>query len=207
MYGSTTYSTYYDGCFGFPFSGSYFSSKTTYINTYSGTPTGYDIAYQQSNGSIWMATDNATSPVACFQATSGGILASLPASIGIGSSCRGLAFETGSSQYLWVSNSSTDELYRVDLSTAVEDETSQGIGDAPVLSCGQNPFRDCVTLFSSGIDAAAVLQIFDVSGRTVLEDAFQGAFAWDARGVPSGPYFVVVRVNGEPSATLRLMKL
>jgi hypothetical protein len=123
MYASTTYSSY-EGCYSFYFSGSYFTSKTDYIADYWGTNNGYDIAYE--NGNIWMAVDNATSPIRCYEATSGGVLQMVPASIGIGSTIRGMAYETGTdSPYIWASNTTTDELYRIEIDppTALERAT------------------------------------------------------------------------------------
>ena len=206
MYTSNTYSSY-EGCDSFSFTGSYFSSKTAYISDYSGTPTGYDIAFQEAGGSIWMATDNATSPVSCYEQTSGGILVSLPASIGIGSSCRGLAFETGSSQYLWVSNNTTDELYRVDLGTGTGEEHSAGLEGISSLTCDRNPFIGSVVLQGQGFGPGAMLEIFDAAGRLVLEHPFQGSYTWDATSEPVGSYFAVIRNQQGQADVLRLISL
>lgn len=123
MYGSTTYSTY-EGCYRYYFSGSAFTSKSTYIGDYWGSNSGYDIAYE--SGNIWLAVDNATSPIRCYEATSGGVLEAIPASIGIGSTVRGITYELDTdSPFIWASNPTTDELYRIDVDppTALERAT------------------------------------------------------------------------------------
>jgi hypothetical protein len=206
MYTSNTYSSY-EGCDRFSFSGSAFTTKSAYISDYDGTPTGYDIAFQPAGGNIWMATDDATSPVSCYDHPSGGIMVSLPASIGIGSDCRGLAFETGSSQYLWVSNITVNELYRVDLGTGVGEDYSSDLESASVLTCSQNPFSGSVVLQGQGFGAEAVLEIFDAAGRLVLEEVFTGTLHWNATAEPTGSYFAIMRTTEGISDVLRLVKL
>ena len=72
-----------------------------------------------------MAVDDATSPIRCYEVTSGGVLEAIPASIGIGSTIRGMTYELGTdSLYIWASNPTTDELYRIHLDfTALERAT------------------------------------------------------------------------------------
>lgn len=98
MVGSITYlsttSFFYEGCYAFnyvsPYSG--YSSKSEYIGDYFGTPAGYDIGFQQTDSveDIWMATDNVTNPVSCYQAGTGNIVCSVEACIGIGSDILGV---------------------------------------------------------------------------------------------------------------------
>lgn len=207
LYGATTYSSP-GGCYRFAFSGTAFTTKSTYIDNFADNPSGYDITYQIDNASTWMATDNATSPVVNYEQTSGGILQMLPSSIGIGSSCRGLAFETGSSRYIWVSNVSTNELYRVDLgTTALEQESPVETAGALQLSCSRNPFAGSVILQSEYSQEGTVLEIFDLSGRSVLHSDFNGSLIWNTDTVPSGTYIARIRGGDGASSTLLLTKL
>ena len=42
-----------------------------------------------------MAVDNATGPIRCYEATLGGVLEAIPATIGIGSTISGMIYELG----------------------------------------------------------------------------------------------------------------
>lgn len=202
MVGSTTYAsnTYssYEGCYDLAFSStsSGYSSMSTYIGDYAGTPTGYDIGYEQGtdgSGDIWMAIDNATSPVRCYEASTGGGVEGIEAGIGIGSDIRGVCFEGTSSQYLWVSNQTTDELYRVDLGTGVESGASTGVRPLEV-SLTRNPFRASTVVRLTGFAGPARLDVFDLSGREVLSEPADQSYVLDGSSLPAGVY--VVRATG-----------
>lgn len=91
----------------------------------------------------------------------------------------------------------------------IQQATGVAEGTAPIpsrtLSASSNPFMELVTVTGEGF-SAGTLQIFDVSGRTVLEESFSGSFAWDGSGVSNGTYFVRVTDNFG-SSSLRLLKL
>ncbi|MBD3370037.1 T9SS type A sorting domain-containing protein [Candidatus Fermentibacteria bacterium] len=215
MVGSTTYAsnTYssYEGCYDLAFSStsSGYSSMSTYIDDYAGTPTGYDIGYEQGtdgSGDIWMAIDNATSPVRCYEASTGGGVEGIEAGIGIGPDIRGVCFEGTSSQYLWVSNQTTDELYRIDLSTG----TSSG-STSPVeplgLAVGQNPFSASTTVGLTGFAGSALVEVFDMCGRTVHSERVEGSFVLDGSSISSGLYVVRATDSGGRNAKASIVKL
>jgi hypothetical protein len=91
----------------------------------------------------------------------------------------------------------------------IQQATGVAEGTTPIpsrtLSASSNPFMELVTVTGEGF-SAGTLQIFDVSGRTVLEEPFSGSFAWDGSGVSNGTYFVRVTDNFG-SSSLRLLKL
>ena len=73
------------------------------------------------------------------------------------------------------------------------------------LSASSNPFMELVTITGEDFSGGTI-QIFDNSGRTVLEAPFSGSFAWDGCGSSSGIYFVRVTDNSG-SSSLKLMKI
>ncbi|MFO7627422.1 MAG: T9SS type A sorting domain-containing protein [Candidatus Fermentibacteraceae bacterium] len=80
-------------------------------------------------------------------------------------------------------------------------------GAVPVrsLQTGENPFRGSVVITGTGFDSASI-QIFDISGRTVLSGPFNGSLVWNASDVPQGAYMVRV-TDAMGSSTLRMVKL
>lgn len=191
---STTYSSC-EGCYALelesPSSG--YSSKSEYIGDYSGTPTGYDIGFQQTDsaGDIWMATDNATSPVSCYQAATGTIVCSLEASIGIGSDIRVIAFEESSNNYLWVSNPTTDKLYRVELLVGIDDSRSPE-SEFRGISIDRNPFFSVLNMSLTGFEGSVTLEIYNLQGRKIYSAMAENSYSWDNSTIPSGIFFIRV---------------
>ncbi|MEA3266159.1 MAG: T9SS type A sorting domain-containing protein [Candidatus Fermentibacteria bacterium] len=210
-YMSTTYNSTYEGCYSMAYSSptAGYTSKSDYISNYSGTPTGYDIGYQPSDaqGDIWMANDNATSPVACYQVTSGGIVMSLEASIGIGSDIRGVTFEEGSGQYLWVSNQTTDELYRIELTTGTEDASTIDLPGIVEITASQNPFYSSTVITLTGFPGEVSLEVFDLRGRRVMSEVAEGCLLLDGTSLPSGAYLIRATDETGNSATASVLKL
>jgi hypothetical protein len=163
----------------------------------------YDIGY--SGGEIWFACDDADSPIKAFN-TAGALTdyiwdTVVPAA-------HGLCFEND--QFLWASNTYTDELYRINLDpTGIEgDEIQASIS----LVSSVNPFSTSVTIQGTGFSEAAVLEIFDIMGRKVYTASFNGSHTWggfDMNGntVPSGTYTALVHDGLSGGATLRLLRL
>jgi hypothetical protein len=209
-YASDTYSSY-EGCYSLTFSSSSsgYSSRTTYIGDYAGTPTGYDIGYERGadgSGDIWMAVDDATSPVKCYQASTGGMVEGIEASIGIGSDIRGVCFEDSSSRYLWVSNQTTDQLYRIDLGTAVGEGGRAGIKPLGI-NVGQNPFYGVTTVYLNGFGDHAILQVFDLCGREVLSEPAGQSCMLDGSLLPAGVYVLRAIDPAGRIATASVVKL
>lgn len=73
------------------------------------------------------------------------------------------------------------------------------------LSAAENPFRGSVAISGTGFEGAEI-QIFDLSGRSVLRESFPGSIVWCGEGVPTGTYIVRV-TDGAGSALLRMLKL
>ncbi len=204
LYTSTTYGSY-DGCYTFNFYNTYFSGKSTYIPGYWGSESGYDIAYH--DGDIWMAVDNATSPIRRYEQTSGGVLEMIPADIGIGSDIHGVTYETVvDAPFLWVSNQTTDELYRIDIYTGIADDVELVLPELN-LSFSSNPFYSSVVITGSGFSSTSVLEIHDAAGRMIESSRFGGTYTWFAAGLPTGTYIVTVSDCEGSRESMKLLKL
>ncbi len=165
----------------------------------------YDIGY--SGGDIWYACDDADSPIKAF-APSGALVDYIWNSVV--PAAHGLCFEDA--QFLWASNHYTDELYRIDLTpTGIEGEEIQEAA-LTTLVPSVNPFSSSVTIQGTGFSEAAVLEIFDITGRKVYTTSFSGSHSWcgiDMNGnqVPSGTYTALVHDGLSAGVTLRLLRL
>jgi hypothetical protein len=73
------------------------------------------------------------------------------------------------------------------------------------VTAAENPFQGSVLITGSGF-GDATLQVFDISGRTVLREPFQGSLLWNAQDSPQGTYLVRVS-DSSGSAVLRLVKI
>lgn len=169
----------------------------------------YDMAFEGGDaaGDIWMACDDATSPIKAFD-TNGKLTYAIYDTVI--PAAHGLCFE--SDRYLWASNIYDDEIYRIDLEpVGVGGSASSPIEGAVTLRSSANPFQSSVVLSATGIDTGR-LEIFDLAGRKIISKRFQGSFTWDGRGssgspVEAGPYLVRVTYGSERSVTTKLLKL
>ena len=144
--------------------------------------------------------------MSCYE-TSGLPLDHISESIGIGSDIHGVAFEEESTQYLWVSNQTTDELYRIDLEPTGIEGSSSSAATSVTLCCDHNPFQNSVLLQGSGFSGHAVLEIFDIYGRKILSERFTESYLWDAESAFIGAYFARVSDSSGNSAFIRLIKI
>jgi len=186
-----------------------FATYITQINTVNI----YDIAYDGTSndvGEIWAATDDTDSPVRCYAST-GYPSAALPGSLI--SAARGIAFySSGGVDYLWISNPDDSKIYLVDLNTTGIEEGSSALNSNVVLSSSVNPFHQSVTIFATGISDDAIIEIFDIAGRSVIRSSFSGSFNWngcssDGTAVPRGNYCVRVLDSASEAVTLSIVKL
>jgi hypothetical protein len=130
----------------------------------------------------------------------------IEASIGIGSDIRGVCFEDSSSRYLWVSNQTTDQLYRIDLGTAVGEGGRAGIKPLGI-NVGQNPFYGVTTVYLNGFGDHAILQVFDLCGREVLSEPAGQSCMLDGSLLPAGVYVLRAIDPAGRIATASVVKL
>ena len=155
-----------------------------------------DLAYLPDN-TIWVASDNTTMTLACFNDDNDRIDYIMSDLVPY---ARGVAVDDAG--YLWVSDIVNDVIYKIDLSEGVEPGTGAPAG----ITASSNPFMGSVTIQGSGFGADATLRIFDLSGRVVREAPFEGSYTWsDETG--SGVYLVVVSDWLGSRETLELVKL
>ena len=104
---------------------------------------------------------------------------------------------------LWVSDTDNDLIYAINTSTGVEgDDTAE---EGPGLSVSANPFEGSVTLSSPG--RAGTLNLYDCSGRLVLERPFDGSHTVGGARLSAGTYLATVSSSDGVLATARLVKL
>jgi hypothetical protein len=169
-----------------------------YCSTFPGLGTSvHDIAWQ--SGGVWIARDNSDSPVIAYN-TVGQCTGYVDGTTV--SAASGLTMD--GSGHLWVSNPDNDTIYLLDVTTGIGEESGSGI-DSRALSFSENPFRSSVVVSGEGF-SGAMLEIFDLTGRTVETASFQGNYAWNAANMPSGSYYVRVS-DSSGEATARLVKI
>ncbi len=172
-------------------------------------PTGlvtYDIAREGTNnnstGDIWVATNQADSPIRAYNS-----VGTLTYACDLVPSVRGMAFSTsGGHRYLWVSNPSDNTIYQIDLDYGLGVEEGEG-GSAVGLTVSENPFGGMTTLVGTGFSPGATLELFDLSGRRIIEAPFQEIFNLSGAGIPSGIYVARVTDPTGAMASLSVTKL
>lgn len=186
-------------------------SFATYVNQINSVNI-FDIAYDgdaNGVGEIWAATDDTDSPVKCYASTGYPSMA-FPGSLI--SAARGIAFYSeGAVDYVWVSNPDDAKIYLVCVNpTGIEGGSHAR--EEIVLSASMNPFNESVTISATGISEDAILEIYDVTGRSILRSSFNGTFQWtgygsDGESVPGGYYCIRVLDSAGLTTTLSIIKL
>ena len=175
-------------------------AQHVYFNGYSQTR---DIAITPDS-IVWVASDNASIPVRAYN-RSGVVVDYIDSDLV--SSARGVAIDPEG--YLWLSNMEMNLIYKIDLTEGIE--TSDP--DNPLnISVSSNPFLSSVVITGEGFAGNSEITIFDIQGHMIVQDSFDGSYAWDGSSsnstpVPCGTYFAVVIDNNGNSATVKLLRL
>lgn len=201
LYSSSTFSGF-ESCEKYDFFGTAFGNQTEHIDEYSGSENGFDIALL--DGNVWMATDNDTSPLMCYQEGSGSILAQVPATLGIGGEVRGVALE---SDKIWISNTATDELYRIAEVTSIGSESTSVNPFPSSIEIQCNPFRSAVR-FSAYACGTWHVEIFDPTGRAIYIGEFTNSMVWNPRSdtVRNGLYLAIFTSSEGIRQSAKLIK-
>ncbi|MFO7627540.1 MAG: T9SS type A sorting domain-containing protein [Candidatus Fermentibacteraceae bacterium] len=171
---------------------------SSYMTLFPGLGTGYhDVAFL-SGGGVWIARDNADSPIIAYN-TSGAVTGYIEGSVI--SAARGLAID--SEGHIWASNPDNDMIYQIDVITGTAEGHSSSITPR-TLTLSENPFAGSVLITGSGFSDAHI-QVFDVFGRTVESAPFSHSYLWNAQSVSPGIYFARVSDSSETLVT-RLVK-
>lgn len=167
---------------------------SSYMTLFPGLGTGYhDIAFL-SGGGVWIARDNADSPVIAYNA-SGVVTGFIGGSVI--SAARGLAVDTEG--HIWASNPDNDMIYQIDVTTGTAGGHSSSM-EPRTIAVSENPFAGSVLITGSGFTDAQI-QVFDVFGRTVESAQFSGSYLWNAQSVSPGIYFARVSDSSESLVT------
>ncbi len=167
-----------------------------------------DPNYRPTVGDLWAATDHSDSPIRAYNPS--GVLTYASDVL---DGCRGMAFgPLEGTDYLWASNPLDGMIYQLSLPpTGVAGQVDEPLREFS-LWAWPNPFEASVTFSGSGDLSGAVLEVYDLSGRTVYSAPFEGSLSWSGRSsegdrVPAGVYMVLIREDSGASAALRLTRL
>lgn len=128
----------------------------------------HDIAYEginniRADGDIWIACDDAQNPIKALN-SSGQVVDEVPASIGIGSDIWGLAYEKGTSRFLWVSNQTDNKIYKVDVDGTTDIQKDQNFIVDFKDNFKVNVTAECIKLFIS-YSGNSQVTVSDIKGR------------------------------------------
>ncbi len=177
-----------------------YRTTNVYFNGYSQTR---DIAITPDT-IVWVASDNTSIPVRGYNRS--GVVVDYIDS-GLVSSVRGVAIDPEG--YLWVSNMQADKIYKIDLTEGIETSNP----DNPLnITVSSNPFLSSVIITGEGFAGNSEITIFDIQGHLIMQDSFNGSYAWDGSSsnstpVPCGTYFAVVIDSNGNSVSAKLLRL
>ncbi len=175
------------------------SSRHLYLKYAGGSQT-RDIA-MTPDGYVWVATDWTSIPLRLYN-TDDQMIDSIDDSV-LPPLARGVTLDDEG--YLWVSNVTNDKIYKIDLTEGMEEGEQS---PARVVSASANPFSGQVTITGHGYGSEATITISDVSGRTLVDEQFDGSYVFDGPGeISRGIYFVTIRNGGCSVSTLKLTAL
>ncbi len=156
-----------------------------------------DIAMDGANNLVWVASENTSIAVRCYNNSSTMVdyidVSLIP-------NARGLALDPNG--HLWVSDVESDVIHQVDLTEGIE-ESFSGV-QAAGITPSANPFNGPLTLQAPGV--SATVSVFDVYGRQVVSDSFQESWTWNS-SAPAGRYVFVIADDNGNVETLDLIKL
>lgn len=160
-----------------------------------GFSTTCDIAMNAADSLVWVASENTSLTIKCYDTNN-----TMVDYIGLDlvTNARGMALDPGG--YLWVSDIDADKIYKIDLTDGIESGSIQGLSVVP----SANPFSGAVTIQAPGVNTSVT--IFDMHGRQVETDNFQGSWTWNS-SAPAGSYVFVVRDDQGATATLDMIKI
>ena len=170
-------------------------SSRYHYNTYSGASQTRDIA-MNSQGEVWVATDWTSMPLRLYD-TNDQMVDHITSALIPGA--RGVTIDAEG--YLWVSDVTTDTVYKLDLTEGVEgSEENTGL-----LQPSANPFSSQVTVTGNGFGSDALITVYDIRGNVISSDEFSGAFTVGAgTELKNGVYFVKVNDSLGRESVLRL---
>jgi hypothetical protein len=165
----------------------------TYMMGFSAT---CDIAMNATDSLVWVASESTDLCIKCYN-TNNTMVDYIPKTMI--ANARGMALDP--SGYLWVSDIDADKIYKVDLSTGIQEQNED---ERITVTPSSNPFCGAVTIQTPGINASVV--VFDMHGRQIVSDSFQESWTWNSSS-PAGHYVFVITDDHGASTTLDLVKI
>ena len=165
----------------------------------------FDIACDGNN--IWCATNDPDFPVQCFD-PAGTLVDQIPSSTV--PSARGLTFESSSQgSFLWVSPNEGALIYKIAVTTGIEEESQFSCEAGFHISTFPNPFSNQLSMLVSGASSETVnLAVVDIAGKIVFQSTTSVTDSWTdlttaAQNLPTGSYIIVATDSyGEQSSTI-----
>jgi len=178
-------------------------SGRTSSNPFYGYSNTRDIAWLPDN-TVWVSSNWTSVTLRCYDA-SGTCVDYIDSSLI--PNAWGVTIDTDG--YLWVSDMEADKIYKVDLTEGIG---SSEPGNSMSLSVSSNPFDAFVVITGEGFSSTAQLEIYDIRGRLVFRDVFNGSFSWngvslEGTPVPSGAYYAFVTDEDRNAGRVELLRL
>ncbi len=153
-----------------------------------------DIAYEgisntRTDGDMWIACDDRENPLKALN-SSGQLVDQVPASIGIGRDLWGLAYEKGTSRFLWVSNQTNNRIYKVDFdgTTRMYPNKNRGVNFSDNVKIKDT--KEFIALYIPFIRNCQVT-VYDIKGKAYTSFTAKGN-RWHtiAKSFSPGIYFL-----------------
>ncbi len=144
---------------------------------------GRDIAWDEKNNVIWLATNATGDPIRGFNQQSQ-VVGSIPSSIGIGNNICGLTMTyINNHRIIWASDLTTNKIYKIDLdpATIIHNQTMNDATTLQNIVCRVDPFTKKVIFKNTDMatDRNVLLTISTVQGENVLCVVFKNRYVWN----------------------------
>ena len=164
-----------------------------------------DIAYDEENNLICLATSATGDPVRCFN-TQSQVVTTLSTSIGIGDNICGLTMAVVEGhRILWASDLTTDKIYKIDLdyTTSINNHTFIQSGHINDIVCRVDHTLKKVVIQNRNLnqqDKPVSLILYTIQGDRVFSSVFHGKYTWNGyshvgKPVAQGMYLLQVKAG------------
>ena len=175
-----------------------------------------DIAYDEVNNMIWLATNATGDPIRSFN-TQAQVVSTISSSIGIGSDICGLTMATmDDHRILWASDLSTDKIYKIDLdyTTSINNHVKSDAVYLPGIVCQVDNVSKKVIIENRNItggDRNISLTLYTMQGDEVFCTTFSNRYIWNGNSqagkqLSRGIYLAQIKaVNSEKHLAIHKM--
>ena len=164
-----------------------------------------DIAYDEENNIIWLATNAIGDPIRCFNSQSQ-VVSTIPSTIGIGKDICGLTMAViDNHRILWASDLTTDKIYKIDLdyATSINTPAKNDIGYLHGIVCRVDNVSKKVLIENRNITEGGrniSLTLYTTQGIEIFCATFSNKYAWNGNSsagikLSGGIYLAQVRIG------------